>query len=130
MHNSYSDLSKEGRTSKHQIGAEVDFYVQGMEERPLEIIGLLMQYFQENPLYASKKEYLDFQRYEKGDTGSSIQPWMNKEVYIKLFQKNEGRDEDNRHPYPYISIQVRYDKENQERVLYNWEKAYKGYPRG
>ena len=26
-------------------------------------------------------------------------------------------------------IQVRYDRETKERVLYNWDKAYKSYPR-
>ena len=50
-HNSYSDPTKENKTSKHQIGAEVDFYVQGMEDRPQEIAGILMRYFQEDPLY-------------------------------------------------------------------------------
>ena len=29
-----------------------------------------------------------------------IPPWYNKEILIKLFKKNEGRDLDNRHPYP------------------------------
>lgn len=126
-HNTYSDATKENRTSKHQIGAEVDFYVQGMEERPQEIVGLLMQYFQETPLYKSDKENLDFKRFEK--TELAIQPWFNKEIFIKLYQKNEGRDLDNRHPHPYLSIQVRYDKESRERVVYDWAKANKGYPR-
>ncbi|MBS0626120.1 MAG: hypothetical protein JSS32_08735 [Verrucomicrobia bacterium] len=129
LHNTYADLSKENKTSKHQIGAEVDFYVQGMEDRPLEIIGLLMQYYNETPLYKNQKDFLAFQRYEKADTGATVQPWMNKEIYIKLYQKSEGRDIDNRHPYPYISIQVRYDRDKKERVLYDWQKANLGYPR-
>lgn len=129
-HNAYADISKENRTSKHQIGAEVDFYVQGMEDRPQEIIGLLMQYYQELPVYQNQKEYQNFLRYEKEDACVSIQPWMNKEIYIKLNQKHEGRDADNRHPHPYISLQVRYDRDKKERVVYDWEKANKNYPRG
>lgn len=128
-HNLYADLSKENKTSKHQIGAEVDFYVQGMEDRPLEIIGFLMQYYQETPGYQGQKEFLQFERYEKNDTHVAIQPWMNKEIFIKLYQKHEGRDADNRHPYPYISIQVRYDKSREERVVYDWKSANLGYPR-
>lgn len=127
VHNTYSDPSKENRVSKHQIGAEVDFYVQGMEERPQEVVGLLMQYFQETPLYRADKESLEFKRFDKSEL--AIQPWMNKEIFIKLFQKGEGRDLDNRHPHPYLSIQVRYDREGREKVVYDWAKANKGYPR-
>ena len=29
-------------------------------------------------------------------------PWFNKEIFIKLYRKSEGRDGDNRHPYPYL----------------------------
>lgn len=126
-HNTYADPSKENRVSKHQIGAEVDFYVQGMEERPHEIAGLLMQFFQENPIYKNEKESQEFKRME--NSGLAIQPWMNKEILIKLFQKNEGRDMDNRHPHPYLSIQVRYDKTTKERVIYDWAKANQNYPR-
>jgi hypothetical protein len=128
IHNVYSDPSKENRTSKHQIGAEVDFYVQGMEEHPIEIVGLLMQYYQETPLYKNQREYLDFKRQSPSET--AIQPFMNKEIFIKVSQKEEGRDADNRHPYPYISLQVRFDKEKRERVIYEWAKANQGYPRG
>lgn len=126
-HNLYSDPSKENRTSKHQIGAEVDFYLQGMEERPQEVVGLLMQYFQETPLYKNDKESLEFKRYEK--TELAIQPWYNREIFIKLHQKQEGRDLDNRHPHPYLSLQVRYDREGKEKVVYDWGKANKGFPR-
>lgn len=127
VHNTYSDPSKENRVSKHQIGAEVDFYIQGMEERPQEIVGLIMQYFQETPAYKNDRESLDFKRFDK--TELTTQPWMNKEIFIKLFQKTEGRDVDNRHPHPYLSIQVRYDRDGKERVVYDWAKANQGYPR-
>ncbi len=129
VHNAYADPSKENRTSKHQIGAEVDFYVQGMEDRPLEIVGLAMQYFREIPSYANDKEFLEFKRYDKPDGRVVIQPWFNKEIFIKVYQKDEGRDADNRHPHPYLSLQVRFDRESGERVLYDWAKANKGYPR-
>lgn len=129
LHNTYADPSKDNRTSKHQVGAEVDFYVQGMEDRPQEIVGLIMQYYQENPAYKNDKEYLEFKRYDKPDARVEIQPWLNKEIFIKLCQKNEGRDADNRHPHPYICLQVRYDRDRKERVLYDWEKANKGYHR-
>jgi len=126
-HNTYADSSKENRVSKHQIGAEVDFYVQGMEDRGQEIAGLLMQYYQEMPRYKNSKEYQDFKRYSKSDI--AIAPWMNKEVVIKFFQKGEGRDGDNRHPHPYLSLQVRFDRDKKELVVYEWGKANLGFPR-
>lgn len=128
-HNKYADPAKENQTSKHQIGAEVDFYLQGMEDRPLEIIALLMQYYQETTEYQGKKEFIHFERYQRNDSKTEIQPWMNKEIFLKIYQKHEGRDGDNRHPYPYISIQVRYDRHRKERVLYDWRSANLGYPR-
>ena len=127
VHNTYVDPSKENRISKHQIGAEVDFYVQGMEERPLEIVGLMMQYYQEMPAYQNQRDFQSFVRYDKPDVNTAIQPWMNKEIYIKLLQKDEGRNFDNRHPHAYIAVQVRFDREKGTRVIYDWQKANQGY---
>lgn len=128
-HNSYCDPSPSNQYSKHMIGAEVSFYVQGMEDSPEKVIKWIQEYYLENPKYKGQKDYLEFKRYEKEDTDVSTLPWYNKEVYVKLYKKNEGRDFDNRHPYPYISIQVRYDQELQERVIYSWDKAYRNYHR-
>lgn len=127
VHNLYADRSKRNRISKHMIGAEVDFYVQEMENKPMQIVDLIFQYYRENSKYQNDPSYY-FSRYEK-ETDVSIQPWMNKEVFIKLYQKNEGRDFDNMHSYPYLSIQVRYDYELDERVTYSWDKACSGYMR-
>lgn len=126
-HNAYTDPSKEAKASKHQIGAEVDFYIQGMEDQPLEIASLLMQYYQEHPTYKNQKEWVAFQRYDRPDAKVETQPWLNKEIFIKLHQRNEGRNTDNRHPYPYLSVQVRWDRNKGERLLFDWEKATKGY---
>ena len=59
----------------------------------------------------------------------AIKPWYNREIFIKLYQKNEGRNFDNRHPYPYISVQVRYDYDAQKKVTYSWDKAFRNYMR-
>ena len=122
VHNTYSDGSIQNQASKHMIGAEVDFYVQGMEDKGEEIANLLMKY------YENDKGYETFNRY-KDSKDVSTPPWYNKEVFIKLYQKNEGRDLDNRHPYPYISIQVRFDRKKNEKVIYTWQKASQGYQR-
>jgi hypothetical protein len=129
IHNTYSDPSKENKTSKHQIGAEVDFYVQGLEEQPVEVVTLILQYYQEHAKLKNDREYTTFERYERADSKILTPPWFNKEVFIKVLQSNEGRDLDNRHPYPYISLQIRYDRDKKEKVLFNWEKASRGYPR-
>ena len=107
------------------IGAEVDFYVEGMQEHPEEIIAILQQYYQED---SYTQEYLEFERsYHHLDV--SVPAWYNKEILIQLYQRKEGRDYDNQHEYPYICIQVRYDKEAKERVIYSWPKAFKGFRR-
>lgn len=128
-HNTYVDSSKENLASKHMIGAEVSFYVQGWENQPEKVIKLLQDYYLEKSKYSGFKEYQEFKRYEKDKTNVSTPPWMNKEIFIKLFKKNEGRNFDNRHPYPYISIQVRYDMDTQEKVIYTWEKANRNFLR-
>lgn len=127
-HNTYSDPSSSNLYSKHMIGAEVAFYVQGLEEHPEQIIRIIQKYYKSDPRYSGKKEY-DFQRYEKADTNVSTPPWFNKEIFIKLFEKKEGRNYDNRHPYPYLSIQVRHDRDTDEKVIYSWDKANRNYRR-
>jgi hypothetical protein len=123
QHQRYADPSPENRYSKHLIGAEVAFYVQGWETQPEKIVALLQQFYQETPRYAGQKEFLVFKRYEKGDCHVAVQPWFNKEIFIKLFAKEEGRNFDIRHSCPYISIQVRYDRELDEKVTYNEKQA-------
>lgn len=127
-HNTYVDPSLQNSYSKHLIGAEVSFYVKGMENDPLAIIEILSDFYKNESPYKDKEHY-PFQRYEKKDTNVMIPPWYNKEVFIKLYDKLEGRNFDNRHPFPYIAIQIRYDESSNERVNYSWDKAYKNYLR-
>jgi hypothetical protein len=111
------------------IGAEVDFYVEGMEAQPEAIAQMIMDYFSKASFYKDKKEYTKFLRLEAHMTNVSTPPWYNKEVLIKMYHKNEGRDLDNKHPYPYLSLQVRYDRDLEEKVTYSWDKAFRGFLR-
>lgn len=120
-HNAYIDPSKENLYSKHQIGAEVSFYVENIEAEL--IVALLIDFYKDE----SKEELRHFLRYTKSDTNVSTPPWYNQEIFIKLFKPHEGRNGDNEHPFAYIAIQVRYDREKQERVIYSWDKANKNY---
>lgn len=128
-HNTYLDPSNGNQTSKHMLGAEVDFYVQGLEEKPEQVIDIILAYYTEQPKYQGMKEFEGFRRYEKAERSVAIPPWFNKEIFIKLVKKHEGRDCDNRHPYPYISIQVRYDWDRNEQVSYTWDKAFRNFHR-
>lgn len=114
IHDAYADPSSQN--SKHMIGAEVDFYVKGMEHQPEKIVRLLMENYK-----------VPFQRLPASTP--STPPWYNEEILIKLYRENEGRDFDNRHPYPYITIQIRYDKDLREKVLCDRQKALKSYRR-
>lgn len=118
-HNSYVDGSKANLYSKHQIGAEVDFYVEQYTERPQEVVKWVMQYYHDKGL----EEYLPFFRSEKKATLY----WYNKEIALRIIPKDQGRNFDNRHPYAYITIEVLYDKNQNRRVEYLWHKAHTGY---
>ncbi len=117
-HHLYSKLETESRSSKHMIGAEVAFYIAGMERETDKVQQLIIDYYREDA-----DEYRLFERYTKPDTGTSTLPWYNKEIYFKLYLEDEGRDFDNRHPYPYFRIQVRYDRKSGKRVLFDWKEA-------
>jgi len=121
-HNTYVDPSKGNQISKHLIGAEVSFYVEGMEEQPEQLIGLLEEFYAEE----EQSSLREFRRYS-GSTNVRTQPWFNKEVFIKLFQADEGRNGDNTHTYPYVSIQVRWDRASDKQVAYTWKGAHFGY---
>ena len=128
-HNTYADGSTFNLSSKHMIGAEVDFYVEGMESSMLAVVDLIMQYYKEQQIYKGQNEYERFLRLDSKLTNVITQPWYNKEILIKLYQKGEGRDFDNKHPHPYISLQVRFDRESSDKVVYSWDKAFKGFLR-
>ena len=95
------------KLSKHLIGAEVDFYVKGLEDKPLEVIKAIMEYYKEKEDLPYMTQFF---RVDKGRS-SHFPSWMNKEVIIHLLDKDEGRDLDNSHPYPYICVELRYDRE-------------------
>ena len=124
VHNAYADSAPENQNSKHMIGAEVDFYVQGMEHKPEVIIDLIMGYYQ-----GQEESLRAFQRLTTGKWSVETPPWANKEIVIKLYQKHEGRDFDNRHPYPYLSLQVRKDRSSGEKVICDRQKAFNSYQR-
>lgn len=129
QHNHYVDPSPKNQASKHQIGAEVSFYVSGLENSPETILNTLFSFYRSNPRYAvEKKSYTEFERYEK-ETDVSTKPWFNKEIMIKLYKAHEGRNGDNHHPFPYFSIQVRFDRDTNMRVAFSWNEAQQFYRR-
>lgn len=111
-HNTYCDYSPYNWGSKHMLGAEVDFYVEGLEEEPEKVIELIMNTYSD-----------PFKRYAREGLDITTPPWFNDEIFIKLYLPHEGRDFDNQHPYPYIGVQVRFDEEEGKRVTYSPEQA-------
>ncbi len=93
------------------LAAEVDFYLKGYD--PNKIIELLQEYYKGEP----------FERFNSDKLDISTPAWFNKEIFIKLYLPGEGRDLDNTHPYPYISIQVRYDQDLKKRVVFDQEQV-------
>ncbi len=116
-HNRYIDTSAKNQFSKHQIGAEVSFYIKGQERNNSDaVIACIEDFYKSHRKYLqNQKDYLPLVRYEL-QTDTSIQPWMNKEIFVKFYLPTEGRNGDNTHPYGYFSIQVRFDHERQLKV--------------
>jgi hypothetical protein len=77
-HNSYADNTVYNQNSKHMIGAEVDFYLQGMEQKSEEVVRLIMDYYKDTPAYQNDKQYLEFQRLTQTELNVSTPPWYNK----------------------------------------------------
>lgn len=128
-HNRYVEPSIYNRASKHQLGAEVSFYVKGYEWQPQKVLDSLFNYYKTTPAYKDLKEYREFQRYEQPNTNVSTKPWFNKEIFIKYFKSDEGRNFDNQHKYPFIAIQVRFDRSLNQKVIFNEELAISNYHR-
>ena len=126
-HNRYVDTSKTNATSKHQIGAEVDFYIESMEDDLLSVVKHIMQFYHDHD--RNEPGYHQFMKCRRNPRGLNHPGWYNKEIVISIQEKEEGRNFDNRHPYPYITIQVRYDREKEEYVEYSWKKANSSYIR-
>lgn len=116
QHNSYCDFSPANWSSKHMIGAEVSFFIEGMENDPNAIVELIQLYYKEN-----FNNLASFSRYEQGSL--TTRPWFNKEIFIKLYLPHEGRNCDNRHSHPYLSIQVRWDRELNTSIQFDSKQA-------
>jgi len=121
-HNSYVDPTPQNSASKHMLGAEVDFYIQGLENQPEVAVKIIMDFYKTQARYQLQKEYLEFKRFEKKSNVQTL-PWYNKELFIKVFKAAEGRNYDNRHVHPYVNLQVRFDRERNLAVNFTWEQA-------
>lgn len=122
-HNRYADQSTYNSASMHMIGAEVDFYVVGMEGKGEEIVELIKQYYLEDEEVKGDPDYRVFKRYTNKNVNVRIEPWYNQEIFVKIYQADEGRDFDNQHKHPYLSVQMRYDRHKREKVRFTHEEA-------
>jgi len=129
LHNAYCDETGYYKNSKHMMGAAVDFYVQGAEDHPELVIDLIQNFYKERPGYKNSSVFSEFLRSEETHLDVSTPAWYNKEIFIKLYKPNEGRHIDNRHPYPYLSIQVRYDRDLKEQVSFSLDQVLRNYKR-
>lgn len=123
-HNRYVDPAPGNQTSKHQIGACVNCYLRGMESEPYTLLALFFSYYKNHPIFGGDKAFTTF-------IHKPEQPycWYNKELFIQLYPAYEGRNGDNRHPYPYFALSVRWDRERNERVVYSWQQAFGNFLR-
>jgi hypothetical protein len=116
-HNSYLTLGT-SRISKYMIGAKVDFYVEGLEDNYEDVIERIMY------LYEGEKE--EYSLFKKIAAKGSSPSWRNKEVIITTAHDGEHTVLLKKN-HPVISIEVRYDRERDARVILDWKKAYQGF---
>ncbi|MBN2479286.1 MAG: hypothetical protein JXA94_03580, partial [Parachlamydiales bacterium] len=88
---------------------------------------LIEKYYLEKSKYKNNKNYTEFFEDTKSKDFLKNSAYYNKEILVKIYDFDEGRDFSNRHPYPYISIEVLYDSQEDKKVSYSWEKAHRGY---
>ena len=117
VHNTYADPSRAAKSSKHMVGAEVDFYVEGTQFAPYDVIKAIMEYYHTNERTRDLLPYTHFSQMKQSG-------WMNREVVIRLYDQDKGRDFDNQHEYPYISIELRHDFERKRPIHFNWNDAH------
>lgn len=113
-HHHYLSLENSHYSSKHLSGAAVTFYVEGYEKRPQEVVELIVRFYKENARYRGKKEFEQFLRFENSVLAQA--PYYNREIALALYAKEEGRDADNSHSYPYFSLQVLFDRETNQKI--------------
>ncbi len=120
-HEQYIDEKHKTASTKHLIGGAVSFFIEGYETQMDKVVQEIIRYYALNPLFSGKKEYVEFSRNPTSDTQTAA--WANKEVLVKVYLPNEGRNLDNRHPFPYLDIQVRFDRELNKPVACLWQDA-------
>lgn len=124
VHNRYCNHAKSNQTSKHQIGAEVDFYVDGMQSNPEDVVKQLIEYYQND-----EPHYQQFRKMVKEKNGFQYPVWYNKEIFITINHYKISNDLDNNFSHPYITIELRIDRENESKIDYTWQQASNGYMR-
>ncbi len=122
-HNLYVDPYDVHQRSKHQVGAEVDFYVEGWEQTPEKVFDVIKKFYLEFPPYQGSSEWKKFVY------SAEKEQLSNKEIAVKISRENQNRDLDNDHPYPYLTIELKYDIELGRAVQYQWQEALNSYVR-
>jgi hypothetical protein len=123
QHHRYVNAKGGPNVAKHMTGACVTFYVVGLEDKPKEVLKVIFAYYKKFSMPEKEKlKYTEFSRSDKA-CDTSTPPWYNKEILIKFYRQNEGRDGDNSHPFPYFSIQVRFDREKNANLLFQQSDA-------
>lgn len=97
--------------SKHQIAAEVDFFVEGYKNSPEKIITMLNSYYKKTSFGPLRK------------IGEKV--FENSEVICRIVYDREKLIFDNKISHPYLTLELKYDRASQSKVVYNWNAAHK-----
>lgn len=123
-HHLYVKLPEEKKASKHLMGAEVAFYVKGLEKSPQTVLKAIEEYYREHPVFGQEAAF-QFKQSDQDDLQVSLRPYLNKEILVKLYLPEEGRDGDTNHNFSYFKMQVRWDRNSKKSVPFRWDEAEK-----
>jgi hypothetical protein len=105
----------QSKISRYMMGCKADFTVEGLENRPEEIIVKIMD------LYPNEK----FQKINQAD-GSTL--YTSKQFHLMINKEGEHSILGEKH-HPVVSVDVRYDQDKQEAIILDWDKSFHGFIR-
>lgn len=107
-HNLYAEPLE--TKSKHLIGAEVDFYVLGLEHNPEKVVSCIKNYYAENFSHLGLLQ---------DKTSLEVKTFENQEIILRVYGEKQKRDFDNKHSYPYLSMELKYDRDSKKPIVYS-----------
>lgn len=122
-HEQYLHPGEVAPSSLYTHGAACDFYVEGLQNSPQIVIKIIQDFYKQDPATSHDPSFTVFHRLPL-DTSHAVTPWINREICLIINTDQEGRNPDNAHDFPYISLLVHYDREAKKPIKTTWQGIF------